>query len=320
LRVVSPIPCWYHSRAHPKPIPEFAITDAISSLLDDVERRKRRRQRKMKRQGVAAEGKTHPDETVELALNLNLDPRKPGQALRGSIALPNGTGKKQIGCLVFTTDPEVADAAKKAGALYAGGESLIEEIVAGQIPIDSIERSLATQEIMSTLGKKVARILGPRGLMPNTKEGTLLPTGQQLLEMLDTQLAGKQVSYRTEKEGIVHVPVGKGSFGPEKLIENIGQVMKTVFEAKPENYGKKKKSGKAVGKGTKYLLRASVSTTQGKGIRLDPRTVDPGSLFFLSKVEGTAAPSLSSGPSSIDETDKTQSSESETKNKVDNTM
>jgi large subunit ribosomal protein L1 len=224
---------------------------------------------------------------VELALNLNLDPRRPGQALRGSISLPHGTGKKNAGCLVFTSNPDLQEAALKAGATHAGGEGLVDQIVSGDVAVDSVQTSLATSDIMPVLSKKIARILGPRGLMPNAKVGTLLTNGEELLEALDTQLAGKEVTYRTEKEGIVHVPVGKGSFGQEKILENIGEVMKTIFEVKPENFGKKKKKGKSgkAGKGTKYLLKASVSSTQGKGMRLDIRTVDPNSLFFLSSAE-----------------------------------
>lgn len=286
--------CWrvsgqhlYHSRAHPKPTPEFAITDALSSLLKDVNGRKRSRTHRLKRRGLESSDTQHPDETIELAVNLNLDPRKPGQALRGSISLPNGTGKKQMDCMVFTANPVLQEAALKAGAKYAGGESLADEIVAGKIAVDSIQRSLATADIMPVLSKKVARLLGPRGLMPNAKEGTLLQGDSDLLEALETQLAGKQVPYRTEKEGIVHIPVGKGSFEKGKLLENIGAVMKTIFDVKPDNYGKGKQK-KAVGKGTKYLLRASVSSTQGKGVRLDLRTVDPNNVFFLSSPEEVA--------------------------------
>jgi large subunit ribosomal protein L1 len=278
----------YHSRAHPEPIPEHAVSEAIASILDDIQRRQRNRARKWKRNGI--QDKEHPDEMIELSVNLNVDPRKPGQALRGSVSLPNGTGKKGIECIVFTNDTDLQEAALKAGATHAGGDSLIEDIVAGVVAVDGLQRSLATNDIMPTLSKRVARILGPRGLMPNAKVGTLLPNGEELLEAVRTQLAGKEVPYRTEKEGIVHVPVGKGSFEPEKLLENIGEVIKTIFEAKPDNFGKNKKSSKAAGKGTKYLLRASVSSTQGKkGMRLDPRTVDPGSLFFLKTVESSVA-------------------------------
>lgn len=239
----------------------------------------------------------HPDETIELAVNLNLDPRKPGQALRGSISLPNGTGKKQMDCMVFTADPDLQEAALKAGAKYAGGEGLADEIVAGRVAVETIQRSLGIADIMPVISKKVARLLGPRGLMPNAKEGTLLQAGSELLEALETQLAGKQVPYRTEKEGIVHVPVGKSSFGKGKLLENIGEVMKTIFDVKPENYGKGKKK-KATGKGTKYLLRASVSSTQGKGVRLDLRTMDPNSVFFLSSPEEVAKAAVAASDSS----------------------
>lgn len=275
----------YHSRAHPRPIPQFAVADAIDYLLEGIQQRTERRAKKWERNGVAELGKVHPDETIELAVNLNVDPRKPGQTLRGTVSLPHGTGKKNIGCVVFTSDPELQEAALKNGAKLAGGEALIDDIFDGKVSIEGLERSLATTDIMPLVSKKLARILGPRGLMPNPKVGTILPGSNEVLEALETQVAGKDVTYRTDKEGIIHVPVGKGSFGRAKLLENIGQVMKILVEAKPENYGKGRKSSKGTGKNTKYFLRAHVTSTQGKGYRVDLRTVDPGSMFFLSTVE-----------------------------------
>ena len=176
-------------------------------------------------------------------------------------------------------------AAKAQGALYAGDETLIDEIVQGTVPVDSFQRALATSDIVPALSQRAARLLGPRGLMPNAKSNTLFSNSNELLESLDTQLAGKEAQYRTDKEGIVHVPVGKVSFGMDKLLENLGQVMKELQMVKPESYGKGKKSSKATGKSAKYFLRASVSTTQGKGSRLDLRTVDPSSPFFLTSIE-----------------------------------
>lgn len=303
----------YVTRAHPKPIPEFPVPDALQTVLQDVERRRLLRMKKAERllkkaSPVAAATETtttanskpprvlkHPDETIELVVNLNLDPRKPGQALRGSLTLPHGTGKKPSGgggIVVFTADEAAAAAALQQGASHAGGEALIDSIVAGEIAVGSIQAALATPDIMPMLTKKgAARLLGPRGLMPNAKVGTLLPTVPELLAAVDTQLAGKEVSYRTEKEGIVHVPVGKDSFGMDKLLDNIGAVMKTIFDAKPDNYGKgkKKKAGKkGQAKSTKqpkYLLKAALSSTQGPGVRVDLRTVDPTSAFFLTGVD-----------------------------------
>lgn len=291
----------YVSRAHPKPIPEFPVPDALQSVLEDVERRRVLRQRKARRSIYWATAEkpartlSHPSETIELVVNLNLDPRKPGQALRGSVSLPHGTGKKGMNCVVFTSDEEAAAASLAAGALHAGGEALVDRIVAGEIPLESFQAALATPEIMPALTKKAARLLGPRGLMPNVKVGTLLQTVPDLLAAVETQLAGKEVVFRTEKEGIVHVAVGKDSFGMDKLLDNIGAVMKTIFDAKPDSYGKgkTKKSGKkGQAKSTKqpkYLLRAGLSSTQGPGIRVDLRTVDPTSAFFLTRVDALQA-------------------------------
>ena len=284
----------YVTRAHPKPIPEIAVTRALKDLLAEAKQRGEKREKKLIRNGKQVTG--FFDETVELALNLNLDPRKPGQSLRGSVDLPNGTGKK-INCIVFTSDEDLQEQCRKVGATAVGGVSLIEKLVSGgagtdpttdgePLPsIDTLDRALATPELMPTLSKKAARLLGPRGLMPNAKNNTLVSDPALLVPTLENQILGKNVLYRTEKSGIVHVPVGKVSFGIPKLLENIGVVMKEVFEAKPEQYGKGKKSGKTVGKGTKYLLRASLTTTQGVGVRLDLKTVDPSSALFLSSEE-----------------------------------
>lgn len=268
----------FHSRAHPQPKPEFPVADALNQVLHDIKQRNLNRNNKWKRNGK--EERDPPDETIEMALNLNLDPRKPGQALRGSISLPHGTGKKGVECIVFTGNADLKESCLKVGAVHAGGEEIIDQIADGTIPINNVGQCLATTDIMPTLSKKLARILGPRGIMPNAKVGTLVQDPSDLLGTLETQVAGKEITYRTEKEGIVHVIVGKGSFEPDSLLENIGEVMKTIYEVKPESYGKGKK-GKSTGKGTKYLLKASLTSTQGKGIRLDLRTIDPSSLFFL---------------------------------------
>ncbi|GKY95754.1 hypothetical protein MPSEU_000536200 [Mayamaea pseudoterrestris] len=293
----------YQSRAHPRPIPEVPLIDAMNDLLTLCEQKNRRRQRKLKRnqasiaspppEDVASEStdvaaSPKLDETVELAVNLNLDPRKPGQALRGSVELPHGTGKS-LACAVFTKDEGLMAMAKQRGALYAGDDGLVEDIVEGKVPVDSFQRALATSDMLPVLSQRAARLLGPRGLMPNAKSNTLFSTKDELLESLESQLAGKEVQYRTDKEGIVHVPVGKASFGMEKLLENTGQVMKELLNVKPESYGKGKKSGKSTGKSAKYFLKASLSSTQGKGVRLDMRTVDPSSPFFLTSVEDSVS-------------------------------
>jgi large subunit ribosomal protein L1 len=324
---------FYISRAHPEPTPVVAVPQALEETLDGARQRRRRRQRKWKRNEKKKQASTtttttatasatatacsHPDETIDLALNLNLDPRKPGQSLRGSISLPNGTGKK-LSCLVFTKDPEAQKRALAMGARHAGGESLVnallqkgaaaDDALGGEastsqsdsdvvISLDSLDRVLASQDMIPLLSKTVARLLGPRGLMPNAKTGTVFSTSESLLESLETQIAGKEVVYRTERAGVVHVPIGKTSFGVEKLLENIGQVMVEIYKVKPEQYGKqsssKKKSSSSSGggasKNAKYLLSAYLSATQGKSIKLDVRTIDPASSFFLRAVEAPGA-------------------------------
>jgi large subunit ribosomal protein L1 len=296
----------YHSRAHANAIPEHSITTAVQSLLQDIQARAETREKKSRlhqdtstdatRKDALSTTKPHYDETIELAVHLALDPRKQGQALRGSIALPHGTGKK-LNVVVFSSDEAICQASLAAGAVAAGGTDLVEQIRAGEMPVDGIQRCLATPDIMNNLTQALARVLGPRGLMPNAKSGTLLQAGTDVLGALQAQLSGQTVAYRTEKEGIVHVPVGKGSFPARAIIENIGTVMTCLVEAKPEIYGKGKKSGSSKKKGgsgasnksAKYLLRASVTSTQGKGLRLDLRTVDPNSPFFLTTGEEAAA-------------------------------
>jgi len=227
------------------------------------------------------------DETIELALNLNLDPRKPGQAIRGSISLPHGTGKK-VNVVVFTSDDqsETIQSVKEAGAAHAGGASLIQSIANGEIPVN-FDRALATPDMMPQLSK-IARILGPRGLMPNAKLDTIQPA-DRLAEAVKAQAAG-MVQFRTDKNGIVHAGVGKGSFTPEQLSDNIREFMNAIQTIKPESYGKGKKktggAGKDKGKGgggkDKFFLKAYLGASQAKGsLNVDFRTLDPTSSSFM---------------------------------------
>jgi large subunit ribosomal protein L1 len=230
------------------------------------------------------------DETVELAINLNVDPRRPGQALRGSLRLPHGTGKT-VQCLVFSSDPELIAKAQSSGHL-AGGDDLIQQISKGEVTLDQYSRALATQEWISPIQKALARVLGPRGLMPNAKTNTVFEAADDLWETLQEQ--SNTITYRTDSNGILQFPIGKSSFEPTKLMENMQAICQTVQDIKPEQYGKgkKKKSssskgggGSKVGKNVKYWLRASLSSTQGKGVRMDLRTVDPTSPFFMKEPE-----------------------------------
>jgi hypothetical protein len=152
----------YISRAHPRPTPTFSIHAALDTVLKESQERAIIRERKYARNGI--ENKKYQDETIEFCVNLNVDPRKPGQSLRGSVNLPNGTGKR-LNAVVFTSDEALKEKALQAGALFAGGDEFINDVVEGKISVDAFERALATKEIMPTLAKKVARLLGPRGLM-----------------------------------------------------------------------------------------------------------------------------------------------------------
>lgn len=296
----------YVSRAHPTVIPSTPIISAVQTLLDEMDERhsmraerwdKNKENRVERRASYlsARGGADAPtpeeirkdaseneyrrmDETLELALQLNLDPRKPGQSLRGSLSLPHGNGRS-FNVAVFTDDPVLAAAAKEAGAAVAGGTNLVEEIKGGTVPVSSFQRTLATPEMMRPMSA-VARILGPRGLMPNPKLGTIVE-GDDLIDALGKQMSGMS-NYRTDREGIVRLGVGRGSFGPEKLLENIRELMNEIQGARPESFGKGKKGQKKVAKGTKYYLKAHLSATQGRGsVLVDLRTIDPTSSFFM---------------------------------------
>jgi large subunit ribosomal protein L1 len=323
------------TRAHPQLIkPEVrGIRAALARVLEDAAHRQRCRDRKAIRNhnrnkegpsstatapAAAAASSAGPfaaaaatssseapgpalkvvDETIELALNLNLDPRKPNQSLRGSVDLPHGSGKS-VNCLVFTSDPDGAaslrdqfqpahPASASSARVEVGGEDLVDRILAGEVSVERFERGLATPDMQKLLGQRLARILGPRGLMPNPKAGTLVEGLERLREALGSQVRGRAVPYRTDREGVVHVRLGRASFGADALVENAGAVLKEIFKAKPDQYGKSAKKGKksSAGKNAKYLLRATVTSTQGKGYSVDVRTLDPTSPFFLNRIEG----------------------------------
>jgi len=194
------------------------------------------------------------DETVELALSLGIDPRHADQMVRGLISLPNGTGKTlRVG--VFARGPR-ADEAREAGADVVGAEDLAEKVQAGEIGFD---RCIATPDMMALVGR-LGKILGPRGLMPNPRLGTVT------MDVKGAVAAAKsgQVEYRAEKAGIIHAGVGKASFDEAKLAENIRALVDAVQKAKPTG-----------AKGT-YLQRAALSSTMGPGVRLDVATLAAG--------------------------------------------
>lgn len=191
------------------------------------------------------------DETVDLAVRLGVDPRHADQMVRGTVVLPNGLGK-EVKVLVFAKGEKEKEA-MDAGADYAGNDDLIGKIKEGWLEFD---KAVATPDMMGSVGK-IGKILGPRGLMPNAKTGTVtFDIGKAVNELK----AGK-IDFRVEKTGIIHVPMGKVSFGKEKLFQNIFSFMETVVRLRP-----------ASSKGT-YLKSIAISTTMGPGIRVDPAAV-----------------------------------------------
>ncbi|ABQ31156.1 MULTISPECIES: 50S ribosomal protein L1 [Acidiphilium] len=187
------------------------------------------------------------DETVELSLNLGIDPRHADQMVRGLISLPNGTGKTlRVG--VFARGPK-AEEAKAAGADVVGAEDLAELVQNGTIEFD---RCIATPDMMALVGR-LGKILGPRGLMPNPKLGTVTMDVKGAI----TAAKSGQVEFRAEKAGIIHAGIGKASFEAEKLIENAKALVDAIQKAKPTG-----------AKGT-YLQKAALSSTMGPGVRVD---------------------------------------------------
>ncbi len=196
---------------------------------------------------IKANAKAKFDETVEFSMNLGIDPRHADQMVRGLISLPNGTGKTlRVG--VFARNVKAAEATE-AGADVVGAEDLAEKVQAGEIQFD---RCIATPDMMALVGR-LGKILGPRGLMPNPKLGTVT------MNVKDAVQAAKsgQVEFRAEKAGIIHAGIGKASFDDEKLVQNIRALVDAVQKAKPTG-----------AKGT-YLQKAALSSTMGPGIRLD---------------------------------------------------
>jgi large subunit ribosomal protein L1 len=187
------------------------------------------------------------DESVDLALRLGVDPKRADQMVRGTTVLPHGTGKK-VRVLVFAKG-EKEQEARAAGADYVGAEELMEKIKGGWMDFD---QAIATPDLMASVGK-LGKVLGPRGLMPNPKTGTVTFDVAKAI----AEIRKGRVEYKVEKAGIVHVPVGKVSFTPEHLYENAHAVIESIVKAKPASC-----------KG-RYLKTATISSTMGPGIRLD---------------------------------------------------
>ncbi|MDN0075854.1 50S ribosomal protein L1 [Crenobacter sp. SG2303] len=191
------------------------------------------------------------DESIDIAVNLGVDPRKSDQVVRGSVVLPRGTGKS-VRVAVFAQGAN-AEAAKAAGAEVVGFEDLAEQVKAGNLDFDVVIASPDAMRIVGQLGQ----ILGPRGLMPNPKVGTVTPN---VAEAVKNAKAG-QVQYRTDKAGIVHATIGRASFEADALRENLTALVDALVKAKP-----------AAAKG-QYLRKVAVSSTMGVGVRVDTATV-----------------------------------------------
>ncbi len=191
------------------------------------------------------------DETVDVAVRLGVDPRHADQMVRGTVILPNGLGKK-VSVLVFAKGEKETEA-QEAGADFVGNDDLIEKIKEGWFGFD---KAVATPDIMSSVGK-IGRLLGPRGLMPNAKTGTVTFDVARAIQELK---AGK-IDFRVEKAGIVHAPMGKVSFGVDKILQNVTAFLDTIVRLRPVS-----------SKGT-YLKGIAVSTTMGPGIKIDTSSI-----------------------------------------------
>lgn len=210
---------------------DHGVSDAVKIILDSK--------------------KTKFDETVEVAINLGVDPRHADQMVRGVVSLPNGTGKT-VTIAVFAKEDK-AEEAKAAGAEFVGGDDLAEKVQKGEVEFD---RCIATPDMMAVVGK-LGKVLGPKGLMPNPKLGTVTPNVADAVK----SVKGGEIEFRVEKAGIIHAGVGKTSFSQEALVENVNAFVGAIVKAKP-----------AGAKGT-YLKRATLTSTMGPGVRLDTSTL-----------------------------------------------
>lgn len=206
----------------------YSVEDAIKILKDSAKGRKF-------------------DETIDIAMNLGIDPKHADQQVRGMVSLPHGTGAK-VRVAVFARDAK-ADEAKKAGADIVGAEDLADKIKAGEMNFD---RCIATPDMMPLVGQ-LGQILGPKGLMPNPKLGTVTPNVKKAVE----DAKGGAIEFRAEKTGIIHAGVGKSSFDEAKIVENIKSFIDTIQKARP-----------AGAKGT-FIKKITLSSTMGPGIKVE---------------------------------------------------
>jgi large subunit ribosomal protein L1 len=222
----------------------YGVDEAFKTLKATCEKRQEfQAKRKDKRSGF--------DETVEVAIALGVDPKHADQMVRGAVVLPNGTGKK-VRVAVFAKGDKAKEA-EAAGADFVGAEDLAEKIQGGWTDFDA---AVATPDLMGVVGR-LGKVLGPRGLMPNPKVGTVTMDVNKAVK----DLKGGKVEFRVEKAGIVQCPLGKASFPPDKLKENFNTLLEVVLKAKP-----------STAKGT-YLKSVTVSTTMGPGIKVDAAAI-----------------------------------------------
>jgi len=188
------------------------------------------------------------DESVDISVNLGVDPRHADQLVRGTVSLPNGTGKN-VRVIVLTKDPDKVEEGKKAGSDEAGFDELFEKIQKGWVEFDVM---VATPDVMPEIGK-LGRVLGPRGLMPNPKTGTVTNDINKAV----TEVKAGKVEYRVDKNGIIHVSVGKVSFGENEIFENVKVCMDAILKSKPNSL-----------KGT-YFKKFTISSTMSPGLRVN---------------------------------------------------
>src|SRR5574337_1562477 len=191
------------------------------------------------------------DETIEMAIRLGVDPKHADQMVRGTVVLPHGTGKK-VRVLVFAKGEKEREA-REAGADYVGAEDLVEKIQGGWV---DFERAIATPDVMGLVGR-LGKVLGPRGLMPNPKTGSVtFEVGKAVREF-----KGGKIEFRVEKAGIIHVPFGKASFGAPQLLENATAILEALLRAKPASSKRR------------YVQGLSISSPMGPGVRVDANAV-----------------------------------------------
>jgi len=192
------------------------------------------------------------DETIELAIRLGVDPKHSDQMVRGTVVLPHGLGKSKRVLVIANADKQRE--AREAGADEVGGEELVDRILGGWMDFDAV---VATPDMMRAVGK-LGKVLGPRGLMPNPKTGTVTPDVTKAVQEIK---AGK-VEFRVDKAGVVHAPIGRMSFATANLVANAHALMENIVKAKP-----------AAAKG-RYVRSVTLSSTMGPGVRIDPTNVD----------------------------------------------